>query len=177
MAIFASRTRSKTAASACAVLRSSASAASNFSSALRARAEIAVSFHAAGHYPVESPLRRGDEFQEFYDLLHRVVSLLKARENEDVLRLEQALSALQGLAPASNESARKALESLRAMRDRKRRTTSSSPGIKAAPGARSGEPGLGEAQPGSPPPGNPSADPAPRNAAPVEAAAPADGKR
>jgi hypothetical protein len=80
---------------------------------------------AEGRYPQLRPLRQGDEFQEFYELLHRVVSVLKAREVDEALRLDQAVQALQALPGASEGRGKAALETLRGMRDRKRQSTQS----------------------------------------------------
>jgi hypothetical protein len=80
---------------------------------------------AEGRYPQLRPLRQGDEFQEFYELLHRVVSVLKAREVDEALRLDQAVQALQALPGASEGRGKAALDALRGMRDRKRQSTQS----------------------------------------------------
>jgi hypothetical protein len=77
---------------------------------------------AQGHYPTMRPLRKGDELNEMFELFHRAVDFMKAREVEEAFKLEEAILALKP--HAQSTEAKAALEGLQRIHDRKREATS-----------------------------------------------------
>jgi hypothetical protein len=71
-----------------------------------------------GGFPAIRPVRRNDELKDFFDLFHRSVEYLRAREVADAFKLEQVIEALAPV--ATTESAKEALATLRALHDQKR---------------------------------------------------------
>lgn len=80
-----------------------------------------ISVLARGRYPIMRPLRRSDELKDFFERFQRAVETLRAREAEEAELVEHALAQLEPL--AQSEEAKKALEDLRQMHDRKRDAT------------------------------------------------------
>ncbi|HXN40786.1 MAG TPA: signal protein [Myxococcaceae bacterium] len=70
---------------------------------------------ARGRYPLIRPLRKGDELRDFYDLFQKSVDSLRAREVEEIYRLEEALQELCGPNPQVVE----VVGSLRQMKEAK----------------------------------------------------------
>jgi hypothetical protein len=51
---------------------------------------------ARGRYPLIRPLRKADELKDFYELFQKSVASLRAREVEEIFRLEDAIQKLSG---------------------------------------------------------------------------------
>ncbi len=51
---------------------------------------------ARGRYPLIRPLRKADELKDFYELFQKSVESLRAREVEEIFRLEDAIQKLSG---------------------------------------------------------------------------------
>jgi hypothetical protein len=76
---------------------------------------------AKGRYPIMRPLRKHDELKVFFERFQSAVESLRGREVEEADELKHALGTLSGI--ASGEEAKKVLEGLKAMHDRKRDAT------------------------------------------------------
>ena len=72
---------------------------------------------ARGRYPLVRPIRRRDELKDFFELFHKSVESLRAREVEEIFRIEELilqLSAIKGVSAVD-----KAVKSLRALKQSK----------------------------------------------------------
>jgi hypothetical protein len=76
-----------------------------------------VSVLAQGRFPQMRPLRKHDELKDFFDRFQGAVDVLKGREAEEAAKLDDVLKALEPVALTNGASA--AIETLKALRDRK----------------------------------------------------------
>lgn len=72
---------------------------------------------AHGRYPSLRALRKGDELRDFFELFQQAISLIRSREEAEVLKLESAIGTLSHL--ATTEELRASVKALIALRDRK----------------------------------------------------------
>lgn len=70
---------------------------------------------ARGRYPLIRPLRKADELRDFYELFQKSVESLRAREVEELFRLEDAIQELSG----SNPQVPAVVSSLRQLKEAK----------------------------------------------------------
>lgn len=67
---------------------------------------------AGGNWRVPSPLRKGDELMHFFDAFNDMVQSLRARQQEELVKLDSAIESLQRA--SVNEQAMEPLKNLRA---------------------------------------------------------------
>ncbi len=77
-----------------------------------------------GAFPTIRPLRRGDEFQDYFAALQETVDRLRQREKQEIDVLEAAAAALRGSGP----EVERAREALAALLRRKRESLEGGPG-------------------------------------------------
>ncbi len=80
---------------------------------------------ARGRYPIMRPLRKTDELRDFFERFEQAVEKIRGRELDELQVLEESLPVLQDL--AATEEARRRVEALRAMLERKREAISRVP--------------------------------------------------
>jgi len=67
---------------------------------------------AAGRFPKHRPLRKKDEFKDFYDEFWRAVDAIRARERSNLATVTEALNLLHSACAAGGESDKDVLEPL-----------------------------------------------------------------
>jgi hypothetical protein len=68
---------------------------------------------ARGRYPLVRPIRKSDELKDFFELFRRSVESLRAREVEEIFRIEALILELSALKGAAAENAVKSLRMLK----------------------------------------------------------------
>lgn len=76
---------------------------------------------AKGRYPIMRKLRKNDELKAFFERFQEAIETLRVREIGEADRLREAIAAFEPL--AGSDGARRSLEALRAMHNRKRDAT------------------------------------------------------
>ena len=69
---------------------------------------------AAGRFPTARPLRKKDEFKEFFGELWRTIDALKAAKQADLAALTEVLNMARSAADADGEDRRRTIEALTA---------------------------------------------------------------
>jgi len=80
-----------------------------------------ISVLAKGRYPMMRPLRKADELKGFFERFSQAVEALRQRDSGEADQLDDVLAKLSPL--AQSPEAQAAVDSLKAMRDRKRDAT------------------------------------------------------
>lgn len=68
---------------------------------------------ARGRYPLVRPIRRSDELKDFFELFHKSVEALRARELEQIFRIEELILELSAIKGVAVENAVKSLRMLK----------------------------------------------------------------
>lgn len=68
---------------------------------------------ARGRYPLVRPIRRSDELKDFFELFRKSVESLRAREVEEIFRLEELILELSAIKGVAVENAVKSLRKLK----------------------------------------------------------------
>ena len=68
---------------------------------------------ALGRYPLVRPIRKSDELKDFFELFRRSVESLRAREVEEIFRIEELILELSAIKGAAVENAVKSLRMLK----------------------------------------------------------------
>ncbi len=68
---------------------------------------------ARGRYPLVRPIRKSDELKDFFELFRRSVESLRAREVEEIFRIEELILELSAIKGAAVENAVKSLRMLK----------------------------------------------------------------
>jgi methyl-accepting chemotaxis protein len=68
---------------------------------------------ARGRYPLVRPIRRSDELKDFFELFRKSVESLRAREVEEIFRIEELILELSAVKGAAVENAVKSLRMLK----------------------------------------------------------------
>jgi hypothetical protein len=68
---------------------------------------------ARGRYPLVRPIRRSDELKDFFELFHKSVESLRAREVEEIFRIEELILELSAIKGVAVENAVKSLRRLK----------------------------------------------------------------
>jgi hypothetical protein len=68
---------------------------------------------ARGRYPLVRPIRRSDELKDFFELFRKSIESLRAREVEEIFRIEELILELSAIKGVAVEKAVKSLRTLK----------------------------------------------------------------
>ncbi len=90
---------------------------------------------AYGRFPRKRPLRKTDEFKDFYDRFWRAVEVLRAQKQSDLHELAEAIALARAACDAHPDERRRALDSVAALLEAMRERVAEQLGEAPAPAA------------------------------------------